>query len=81
MTLSNQYPSLKNKVVFISGGATGIGAALVEAFCRQGAHVAFVDILADEAALLIRRIGEIPGANAPHFFPAISPARKICRMC
>lgn len=69
MTLSNQYPSLKNKVVFITGGASGIGAALVEAFCQQGARVAFVDILADEAAALVHRIGEIPGATAPHFFP------------
>ncbi len=68
MALSNQYPSLKNKVVFISGGATGIGAALVEAFCQQGAQVAFVDILAAEAEQLVRKIGEIPGATKPHFF-------------
>lgn len=68
MALSNQYPSLKNKVVFISGGATGIGAALVEAFCQQGAQVAFVDILAAEAEQLVRKISEIPGATKPHFF-------------
>ena len=68
MPLSNQYPSLKNKVVFISGGATGIGAALVEAFCCQGARVAFVDVLTDDANQLVRRIGELPGATAPHFF-------------
>ncbi len=68
MALSNQYPSLKDKVVFITGGATGIGAALVEAFCQQGARVAFVDILAAEADQLVRKIGEIPGATTPHFF-------------
>jgi len=38
------YPSLKSKRVLITGGGTGIGAGLVEAFVAQGAHVAFVDI-------------------------------------
>jgi NAD(P)-dependent dehydrogenase (short-subunit alcohol dehydrogenase family) len=42
------YPSLRDRPVFISGGATGIGEALVEHFCRQHARVAFVDI--DDAA-------------------------------
>jgi len=35
------YPSLKDKVVFISGGSSGIGAEIVKAFCAQGAKVAF----------------------------------------
>lgn len=39
-----RYPSLQNRSVFITGGSTGIGAALVEAFAAQGAQVAFVDI-------------------------------------
>lgn len=38
------YPSLTGKVVFITGGGTGIGAALVAAFAGQQAQVAFVDI-------------------------------------
>ncbi|MEH6609766.1 MAG: SDR family oxidoreductase [Halioglobus sp.] len=38
------YPSLIGKAVFITGGATGIGAALVEAFLKQGAQVGFVDL-------------------------------------
>lgn len=42
------YPSLKHKVVFITGGGSGIGAAIVEGFVRQGAKVGFVDI--DEGA-------------------------------
>ena len=35
------YPSLKDRVVFISGGSSGIGAELVRAFAAQGAKVAF----------------------------------------
>lgn len=68
-TPTNQYPSLRDKVVFITGGATGIGAALVEAFSLQGACVVFVDVLTDEGHQLVRKVGEIAGATAPHFFP------------
>ena len=42
------YPSLSGKKVLVTGGASGIGAALVERFARQGSRVAFLDI--DEAA-------------------------------
>ncbi len=35
------YPDLQGKPVFITGGGSGIGAALTEAFLRQGARVAF----------------------------------------
>jgi D-xylose 1-dehydrogenase len=38
------YPSLANKRVLVTGGASGIGAALVEAFVQQGARVAFLDV-------------------------------------
>ena len=41
------YPSLQDRSVLVSGGATGIGAAFVEHFARQGAKVAFLDV--DEA--------------------------------
>lgn len=47
-----RYSSLKDKVVFISGGASGIGAAYVEAFLQQGAKVAFIDLNQDDAAKL-----------------------------
>lgn len=36
-----QYPSLRDRLVFISGGSSGIGAELVRAFAAQGARVAF----------------------------------------
>jgi NAD(P)-dependent dehydrogenase (short-subunit alcohol dehydrogenase family) len=44
MALTNTYPSLKGAPVFVTGGASGIGAAIVRAFAAQGAKVAFVDI-------------------------------------
>ena len=37
------YPSLKNEAVIVTGGATGIGASIVEHFAGQGARVAFLD--------------------------------------
>jgi NAD(P)-dependent dehydrogenase (short-subunit alcohol dehydrogenase family) len=43
------YPSLEGRVVLVTGGATGIGASIVEHFARQGSRVAFMDVQ-DEAA-------------------------------
>ena len=51
------YPSLRDRVVFVTGGASGIGAAEVSAFARQGARVAFVDIADDAAAALRDALG------------------------
>ena len=50
------YPSLRGRVVFITGGASGIGASLVEHFARQHAQVAFVDLKADEGRDLAGRL-------------------------
>ena len=38
------YPSLEGKTIFITGGASGIGAELVRGFAAQGANVGFVDL-------------------------------------
>jgi NAD(P)-dependent dehydrogenase (short-subunit alcohol dehydrogenase family) len=50
------YPSLKDRVVFITGGGSGIGESLVEHFCAQGSKVAFVDIAEAPSKALVERI-------------------------
>ncbi|MBA4089578.1 MAG: 3-oxoacyl-ACP reductase [Sphingobium sp.] len=66
--MSAIYPSLKGKRVFISGGGSGIGAGLVEAFVGQGAHVAFCDIAVAESDALVARL---TGANVAPIFHAV----------
>lgn len=61
------YPSLRDRVVFITGGASGIGASLVEHFCAQGSRVAFVDIAAEAGEALAGRL--VGGGGAPLFMP------------
>ncbi|HVZ45844.1 MAG TPA: SDR family oxidoreductase [Ramlibacter sp.] len=52
------YPSLVDRTVLVTGGATGIGESLVEHFAAQGSRVGFIDI--DEAAgrALVARLGQ-----------------------
>jgi len=50
------YPDLRGRRVFITGGGSGIGAAMVEAFARQRAHVAFIDIAEDASGQLAAHV-------------------------
>ena len=50
------YPSLKNKVVIITGGAQGIGESIVEQFIKQESKVAFLDIDEKAAENLVNKI-------------------------
>jgi NAD(P)-dependent dehydrogenase (short-subunit alcohol dehydrogenase family) len=61
------YPSLENRVVVVTGGATGIGEATVEAFAGQQAQVAFLDIQDEAAGKLIERI-EGSGGKTPVYY-------------
>jgi len=53
MTSFARYPSLQDRAVLITGGATGIGATLVEEFVAQGARVGFIDIAAAAGQALV----------------------------
>lgn len=63
-----KYPSLVDRVVVISGGATGIGASLVLEFARQGAKVIFMDIQVEAAEDLIKSLEAEKVTNLPLFF-------------
>ncbi|GGA57765.1 3-oxoacyl-ACP reductase [Edaphobacter acidisoli] len=65
MTQFATYPSLKDRVVVISGGANGIGESIVEAFHQQQAKVWFLDIDRSAAESLIARLSDKP--NTPKF--------------
>ena len=60
------YPSLHGRAVFVTGGASGIGEAIVEHFAAQQARVAFVDIQDEPARALCARIGSA-GHAVPHY--------------
>ncbi len=58
------YPSLRGRVVVVTGGASGIGEAMVEAFAQQGAQVAFLDVQVKAAKELVERLA-VQGYEAP----------------
>ncbi|MGO2392848.1 MAG: SDR family NAD(P)-dependent oxidoreductase [Halomonas sp.] len=53
---SVRYASLDQRVVFITGGGSGIGAELTRAFHHQGARVVFVDINDDASHALVAEL-------------------------
>jgi D-xylose 1-dehydrogenase len=59
-----QYPSLPDRVVFITGGGAGIGAEEVTQFATQGAKVAFVDIADEPSRALVATLRDA-GHPAP----------------
>ena len=61
-----RYPSLAERTVFISGGASGIGESLVRAFHAQGAKVGFCDI---DSAAGQALAGQLRGEHPALFLP------------
>ena len=61
------YPSLSGRVVFISGGSSGIGAELVKAFAAQGSHVAFCGTQPGGGDAVIAEV-TAAGLPAPHYW-------------
>ena len=58
-----KYPDLDGAAVLITGGGSGIGAALTEGFVAQGARVAFIDIAEGPSEALRDRIGKQHGST------------------
>ncbi len=71
-----RYPSLDGAVVYVTGGASGIGAEIVRAFAEQGARVGFVDL---DVAASEALAGELAagGATVRH---AVADLRRIDRL-
>jgi NAD(P)-dependent dehydrogenase (short-subunit alcohol dehydrogenase family) len=63
------YPDLADRVVFITGGGSGIGAELTRAFALQSARVAFVDIAESESQALVERVVGEGVRHRPLFLP------------
>src|SRR4051794_32710339 len=66
--LCARYPSLQDRAVLITGGATGIGASLVEHFVAQGSRVGFIDIDAPAGEALVASLAA--ARHAPAFVVA-----------
>ncbi|MBR0720893.1 SDR family NAD(P)-dependent oxidoreductase [Bradyrhizobium manausense] len=62
------YAGLADRVVLITGGASGIGAAIVRAFAAQGSRVAFLDIDTQAGEALAQEVAKTSG-TAPLFVP------------
>jgi D-xylose 1-dehydrogenase len=60
------YPSLHDRAVLVTGGASGIGASIVEHFCAQGSRVAFLDVDRPAAERLTASVAA-RGQTAPLF--------------
>lgn len=54
------YPGLAGKTVFVSGGGSGIGAAIVARFAEQGCRIAFCDIADEPSRALAARLAPAP---------------------
>lgn len=63
--MAAQYPDLADQVVIVTGGAAGIGAAIVRAFVDQGCRVGFLDIDEDRGRALE---ADLVGAGRGHAF-------------
>lgn len=62
--MTTHFPDLDGASVFITGGGSGIGAALTEGFLRQGARVTFVQ--RSDAADFVEQMANATG-NRPLF--------------
>jgi len=74
------YPSLRDRVVVVTGGASGIGEKIVVQFAKQGAKVAFLDIQNEAALQLVRKISA-NGDTEPYFLQCDLTDTEALREC
>ena len=79
MMPSATFPDLAEASVLISGGGSGIGAALTEGFARQGSKVAFIDIAQEASRELCARIEAETGRRPLHLHADLRDVEALRR--
>ena len=74
------YPSLTDKVVVVTGGASGIGEAIVGAFARQQARVIFLDIQDKAAETLVQKLQQAGCAPAKYVHCDLTDTGELQRV-
>ncbi len=76
-----QYPSLVDRTVFVTGGADGVGAGIVEEFVKQGSRVGFADLNQAKAEQTLDRCRSLNPRHQPRFYEVdlldIDPTRAV----
>ena len=63
-----EFMSLKDRVAIVTGGAQGIGYAIVEIFARRGANILIADVMKDKAEAAAKEITEKTGQKVRAVF-------------
>ena len=69
--------NLKDKVVFITGGARGLGYAMAEKFAAEGAKIAIGDIQEELAVESAARLKEQYGVETLAFYMDVTSVENI----
>jgi len=78
MMPSAKFPDLDGAAVLITGGGSGIGAALTEGFLRQGCKVAFIDIADEPSRALVEKLGREVGRKPLYLNCDIKDIEALC---
>ena len=68
---------LRDKVVFVAGGGSGIGFGIAQAFKEAGARLAIADIDAEAASQAAAQISDKAGTATSHWLDVADPAAWV----